>query len=81
MIWKRASWTGWLKPLQKAACFSVWLLGLRRYQFSLRSSDQLEKLQVKVAFAPSDTVSQAGEKVRGLQDPLGTSEMQKDKEL
>lgn len=81
VIWKRLSRTGWLNPLQKAACFTVWLLGLRRYQFSIRSSDQLEKLQVKVAFDPSDTVSQAGEKVSGLQDPLETSEMEENKHL
>lgn len=34
---------------------------------------------MKVAFAPSDTVSQAGEKVRGLQGPLETSEMEEKK--
>lgn len=79
MIWKRVSQTGWLKPWSKEACFSVWLVGLRRYQLG-RSSDQLEKLQVKVAFVPSDTASQAGEKV-SLQDPLEASEVEKNKEL
>lgn len=53
---------------------SVWLLGLMRYQLRTKCSGLLEKLQVKVAFAPSGTVSRAGEKVRGLQGLLGASE-------
>lgn len=70
---KRPPRPGWLLSSGKAASLSVWLLGLMRYQLSTKCSDVLEKLQVKVAFAPSGTMSRAGEKVRGLQGLSGES--------
>ena len=67
---KRRSRLGWLRSSGKAASLSIWLLGLLRYQLRTKRSGLLEKLQVKVAFAPSGTTSRAGEKVRALQGPL-----------
>ena len=74
VTWKRRSRPGWLRSSGKAASLSVWLLGLMRYQLRTKCSGLLEKLQVKVAFAPSGTVSRAGEKVGVLQGLLGASE-------